>query len=172
MTLNADPVKRVNIFHIFSHVILPFRDICEFCSRSRSLSLLNVNALVKSQNNEMCLSSYQCVIQYSSNIWLTKGRENGGAPHQFAENTWNENEAAHLRAEFVLEWVQHRDVLALAELLGEKDTAEEETEGVSEGSLAPDESLGEGFLGRRVDVTSADPSCCWMEEQMAVSARY
>ena len=72
---------------------------------------------------------------------LTKGREDGSAPHEFPENARDKDEASHFGAESVLEGVQHGDVLAFTELLGEKDAAKEETQCVSKWGLTPNESF-------------------------------
>ena len=88
---------------------------------------------------------------------LTKCRKNGRAPHKFTEHARDENESSHLGAEFVLERVQHGDVLALAKLLGEEHATEQQTESVAKGSLTPNQTLGEDLLGSSVDVPAADP---------------
>ena len=104
-------------------------------------------------------------------IQLTESREDGCAPHQFSEDARDENEATHFGAKFVLEGVQHGDVFAFAEFLCKEDTTEEETERVSEGGLAPNQSFGEDLFSRGVDVSASDPGRCEREKSGIFSFR-
>jgi hypothetical protein len=83
--------------------------------------------------------------------------ENPSRPEHLSAEGREEEEASHPLAERVLQRIQHGDVTLLPHLIGEEDPSEDQTEGVPEGRLAPDQPRGVNDLGRAVDVASTDP---------------
>ena len=98
-------------------------------------------------------------------IKLTEGREDRSAPHEFTKDTGDENETSHLGSKFVLEGVQHGDVLPFTELLREENASKEETHRVTEGGLTPDKTLGENLFRSGVDIPTADPGGCKIRQK-------
>ena len=88
---------------------------------------------------------------------ITQSGQSGSRPKYFSAQRWNEEHAAHAFSECVLERVEHGDVALFSHLIGEKHATEDQTEGVAERRLAPNQSFTVDLFGRSGDVTTSDP---------------
>ena len=86
--------------------------------------------------------------------------ENGRRPEDLTAKGGQKEQSAHPRAQRLLKWVQHCDVALFADLRCKEEAANDETERIAKGRLAPDDARGVDHLGGAVDVPAAYPSSC------------
>ncbi|KAH9400406.1 hypothetical protein TYRP_001971 [Tyrophagus putrescentiae] len=86
--------------------------------------------------------------------------ENGRRPEDLTAKGGQKEQSAHPRAQRLLKWVQHCDVALFAHLRCKEEAANDETERIAKGRLAPDDARGVDHLGGAVDVPAAYPSSC------------